>query len=195
VAAAIGGRPPAAFGVVVRDRSGRRVLASPTPRLELGGSPLRVSRRGPGSFGVLRASGVVRARGAVVRTRHRFTARSIRTSWTVRGRRGSVDALFPSWGRRARIVAVRADGSRVPVGHRVPLRGVGYLEVQSARAGYVVVPLRRAGVVARTIRTRRQSSAPNPGPTLALRFRGTRMAVRLTTMREREQLRLFASRP
>ena len=194
VAAAIGGGPPAAFGVVVRDRSGRRVLASQTPRLELGGSPLRVSRRGPGSFRVLRASGVVRSRGVLVRTRHLFTARSIRTSWTVRGRRGSVDALFPSWGRGARIVAVRDDGSRVRVG-RVPLRGVTRLEVQSARAGYIVVPQRRAGVVARTIRTRRQSSAPNPGPTLALRFRGKRMAVRLTTMRERAQPGLFASRP
>ncbi len=89
---------------------------------------------------------------------------------------------------------MRDDGSRVRVG-RVPLRGVTRLEVQSARAGYIVVPQRRAGVVARTIRTRRQSSAPNPGPTLALRFRGKRMAVRLTTMRERAQPGLFASRP
>jgi hypothetical protein len=66
------------------------------------------------------------------------------------------DVLFPSWGRRASIVAVRRDGSRVRVTRRrVPLRDVACLRVQSERAGYVVVPLRRAGVVARTIPTAR----------------------------------------
>jgi hypothetical protein len=44
----------------------------------------------------------------------------------------------------------------------------------------VVMPLRRAGATARTLTVRPQSSAPEPGPTLALRFRRARMAVRLT---------------
>jgi hypothetical protein len=180
VAAGIGGRPPAAFGMVVRDRSGRRVLATQTPRREFGGSPLRVSARGAGSFQVLRASGVVRSGGVVARTRHRFTARFVETRWTVRGPRETVDVLFPSWGRGARIVAVRRDGSRRTVRRPMPLRRVAYLHVQSERSGYVAVPLRRAGVVARALLTRPQSSAPRPGPTLALRVRGSRFAVRLS---------------
>jgi hypothetical protein len=202
VAAGIGGRPPAAFGLVVRDHSGRRVLATQVPRDGLGSPPLRVARRShTGSFRVLRVSGVVRAGGLVARTRHRFTAPTVESRWTVRGRRRSVDVLFPSWGRRARIAAVRRDGSSVTVGRRrVPLRDVVYLRVRSARSGYVVVPLRRAGVTARTLPTRRQSSAPNSGPTLALRLRRDRMAVRLrpstvATPARRCALMEFASRP
>jgi len=183
VAAGIGGRPPAAFGVVVRDASGRRKLATQVARGELGAPPLRLARRSnTGAFRVLRVSGTARSGRLLARTRHRFTARYVETRWTVRGagRRDAIDVLFPSWGRRARIVAVHEDGSRTSVRRRrVPLADVAYLHVRSARAGYVVVPLRRAGVVARALRTRRQTSAPDPGPTLALRLRRPRMAVRL----------------
>jgi hypothetical protein len=45
---------------------------------------------------------------------------------------------------------------------------------------HAVAALRRAAVVARALRTRPQSSAPRPGPTLALRVRGSRFAVRLS---------------
>ena len=180
VAAGIGGRPPASFGLVVRDRSGRRLLATQLARGELGAPGLRVRGRS-GSFRVLRAQGFARSGGVTARVRHRFSAGSIETHWTVSGRRGSSDVLFPSWGRRARVVAVRRDGSRTTVRRRpLALRHIAFLEVRSRRAGYVVVPLRRAGVTARTLPVRPQSSAPQPGPTLALRFRRARMAVRLS---------------
>ena len=178
VAAGIGGRPPASFGLVARDRSGRRVLATQLPRRELGGTPLR-ARHGAGSFRELRASGTVSSSGVLARTRHRFTARYVQTRWTVR-RAHTADVLFPSWGRRARLLAVRDDGSRVAIGRRrVSLAGVAYLRVVSARSGYVVVPRRTAGVTARALRVRRQSSAPRPGATLALRLAHGGIAVRL----------------
>jgi hypothetical protein len=49
VAANIGGRPPAAFGLVVHDRGGRRVLATQRPRIRLGGRPLRLTRAPAGA--------------------------------------------------------------------------------------------------------------------------------------------------
>jgi hypothetical protein len=198
VAAGIGGRPPAAFGVVVRDRSGRRRLASQLARRELGGRPLRVTgvRGTAGSFRSLRAAGVVRSAGLVARTRHRFRAGFIETRWTVRGARDgdTVEVLFPSWGgRHARVVAVGVDGSRTVLGRRA-LTGVAYLHVQSARSGYVVVVRRPAGVRARTRRARRQSSAPHPGPTLALRPAGARLAVRLAPARGATEAEAVAAR-
>lgn len=198
VAAGIGGRPPASFGLVVRDRSGRRVLATQLPRRELGGAaPLRVTGgAGAGSFRELRASGSVRASGLVSRTRHRFTARFVETRWTVRGARGhTVDALFPSWGRGARLVAVRSDGSRVVIRRRrTPIARVAYLRVLSARSGYVVVPRRTTGVTARALRTRRQSSAPHAGPTLALRLARKRFAVRLAPAADAAEAAAVAAR-
>jgi hypothetical protein len=116
--------------------------------------------------------------------RARRTAHAIESRWRMRGAR-RWNVLFPS-GCLARIVAVRRDGSPVQVGRRVPVRDVACLRVDSERAGYVVVPLRRAGVVARTIRTRRQPSAPMRDRRFALRVRGPRIAVRL---------RLFACLP
>jgi hypothetical protein len=56
-------------------------------------------------------------------------------------------------------------------GHGLPLAGVDHLEVRSTRSGYVVRPLAHpAGAWVRTLRPAAQSSAPNPGPTLAIRI-------------------------
>jgi hypothetical protein len=168
------------------------VLVTQRPRRRLGGRPLRVSGGSAGSFRTLRATGTVRAAGIVARTRHRFRARFIETSWRVRGAAHTIDALFPSWGRRrTRIVAVREDGGRVVLGRR-PYADIAYLHVMSARSGYVVVPSRR--VSARTLRTRRQSSAPLPGPTLALRPTGRRLAVRLAPARGAAEAAAVAAR-
>ena len=182
VAANVGGRPPASFGLVVRDRAGRRVLVTQRPRTRLGGRPLRLTRAPggvgasvasrrvfAGSFSDLRATGTVRAGSIRARTRHRFTARWIETRWSVRGAAGhSADVLFPSWGRGATVVAVRRDGSRFAVrSRRVSLDGVVRLCVSS---GYRVTPLTvPAGATARLLTVRRQSSDPRPGPTLAIR--------------------------
>jgi hypothetical protein len=184
VAANVGGRPPAAFGLVVRDHAGHRMLSTQLPRHELGGRPLRLTRapagvgaspaaRGAfaGSFHDLRATGTASAGSVFVRVRHRFTARFLDTRWSVRGASGhSAEVLFPSWGRRATVLAVRRDG-RTSVVHRrrIPLRAIDHFLVRSARSGYVITPLRRPrGASVRTRRPARQSSDPHPGPTLAV---------------------------
>ena len=100
--------------------------------------------------------------------------------------------LLPSWGGdSARVVAVLRDGSRVSVRSRaVALARVGHFEVISRRSGYAVEPLRRPpGAVARVMVPSRQSSAPDPGPTLAVElargasWRRASFAVRIVVTR------------
>src|SRR5215208_1880352 len=193
VAANIGGRAPSAFGLLVRDGAGHRLLSTQTPRTRVSRrvTPLRLTRAPAGrnatassaarrayagAFHDLRATGAVSRGGLHARTTHRFTARFIETRWSL-GRRGGgrrldVDVLFPSWGRDVQITAVMADGRQVDVGwERLPLRDVDYLWIRGRRAGYVVVPRgMRNGITARLMGTHRQSSNPHPGPTLALQL-------------------------
>jgi hypothetical protein len=192
VAAGIGGRAPAAFGLLVREPSGRRVFSSQTGRTHVDPSvtPIRLTRApaGTGASARTRPGKVfagpfrdLRARGTLTDgrfravTSHRFLPRSITTRWTLQRLRGrarlSAAVLMPSWGgERARVVAVLKDGSRVSVRARaVALARVARFEVVSRRSGYVAMPLRRpAGAVARVLVPSRQSSAPDPGPTLAV---------------------------
>jgi len=191
VAANIGGRGSAAFGVQVRDAAGRVVLASQEGRdhvdrqvtpLRLTSAPsgvgvrasTRARRAYAGSFHELRATGSVSTAAARVTAAHRFMARAIETRWTVtRTRAGaplSAAVTFPSWGRRARFVAVLRDGSRRRVGAEpVALRDVATFEASGPGSGYALVPLSRpAGAVARTVRPAAQSSAPAPGPSLRI---------------------------
>ena len=207
VAANIGGRAPAAFGILVRDPHGRRIFASQTPRgRTVAATPLRLTRapigtaataRTPrgrafaGPFSDLRATGTTRTRRLRVTTSHRFSASAIETRWRVARLRGTArlraDALLPSWGRDARIVAVRRDGSRVSLrAQPVTLGSVARFEVISERSGYVAIPLSRpAGAVARLLAPSRQSSNPDPGPTIAVeiasgaRWRNSAFAVRI----------------
>ncbi|MDA0180387.1 hypothetical protein OJ997_08780 [Solirubrobacter phytolaccae] len=195
VAANVGGRPPASFGLMVRDVAGRRVAASQVGRSRVvpGVRPLTllkaprgvgavssasVGRAYAGAFTDLRATGAVSARGLLMRVTHRFTRDFIQTAWTATRRSGSArytaDVLFPSYGgKAARIVAVLRDGSSVAVGSKlVPLASVKYLWVRSERSGYVVVPVgtRPAGAGVHTIRAAAQSSDPRPGPTAAIQI-------------------------
>ena len=213
VAAGVGGRPPAAFGLLVRDISGRRLLATQSgagrrtdPRV----TPLRLTRAPAGvaataatrsrrayagPFRDLRATGVVRGASFAARASHRFTAGWIESSWIARRRAGrarvSTDALFPSWGARGRPVAVLTDGRRVGVGaRRRSLAGVAYFEIDSVHSGYVVVPLRAPrGATFHALATSPQGSAPTPGRTLAVqiarasRAAGVGFAVRLAPAR------------
>ena len=190
-AGGIGGVAPASFGVMVRDIAGRRIMSSQVGRAAVSRSipPLRLVRapRGvgarassasrssyAGAFRTLQAVGTARAGGISTTTRHTFTARTITTRWTVRGgsRRGSVDVLFPSWGRRATVTAVLRDGTRMRVGStRIALSRIGSFEIRSRDAAYTVVPVSRpAGATAHLIATRRQSSAPDPGPSLGIQL-------------------------
>ncbi len=191
----IGGRPPASFGLMVRDVAGKRVTASQVgrSRVEPGVRPLTllkapsgagavssaaVGRAYAGAFSDLRATGAMSARGLLMRVTHRFTRDWIQTSWTATRRSGNsrytADVLFPSWGGRdARVTAVLRDGSRVTVGTKlVPLASVQYLWVQSERSGYIVVPAgtRPAGAGVHAMRVAAQSSDPRPGPTAAIQI-------------------------
>jgi hypothetical protein len=212
VAANVGGRAPAAFGLLVRQPGGRYVFASQTARSRVDPSvtPLRLTRAPSGTgasartrpgkvfagpFHDLRARGVYTAGRFRAVTSHRFTPTSIETHWQLDRLRGRARlealALLPSWGQGARVVAVLRDGSRVSVRARaVALARVGHFEVISRRSGYTVEPLRRPpGAIARVMIPSRQSSDPNPGPTLAVElargasWRRVRFAVRIRVTR------------
>jgi hypothetical protein len=215
VAANVGGRAPAAFGMRVQDASGRQVLSSQVGRSKVsrGVTPLRLTKAPVGAgataaaavghafagpFTDLRATGTVSTSTLAERTSHRFTPRFIDESWSLQRTRGSAhltaSVLFPSWGSRsARVVAVLKDGSRVSVASRaVSLARVDHFQVVSEHSGYVIVPRSRpAGAVARVLNPSRQSSDPDPGPTLAVElarksssFRSVGFAARIATADE-----------
>ena len=227
VVANVGGRPLASFGVLVRDASAREVLFSqrgrdrlPTrPPLEILASPrgrVHVAKPYPrrpygGSFETVIARGRSHSSAASVETVHRFKPAHIETRWKVeprhRRRRLTVDVLFPSWGRAARIEAVLANGARVLLAakggpsRRVRMRDVAYFYVAGEESGYVIVPKERPGRgTAHVLHPKRQSSAPRPGPTLAIqvvrhgRFRRTGLAVRIAPAASAEQAAKAAGR-
>ena len=193
VAAGIGGRPPASFGVVARGPG--RVVASQRgwPRGSLRRPPLRLleaprgavarpeaypARPYAGAFRRLEAEVVTRDRALTIITRHRFRADHIETRWTIEPRRRargrwSLEVLFPSTGSEATITA---NGRPLD-----ELGDVRWLHVASAESGYVIVPLDPVARV-RLIQPAPQDSAPDPGPTLAIalgRLRPLRFAVRI----------------
>ena len=190
IAATLGARVPATFGIVARNRRGRIRLATARPASSRAGRPLRLLRapRGVGSagsklrpfagpFDVLRVTGRRAAAGVEARSTYSFRRNSIIGEWTVRAttsRRRSAEALFPSTGgERAAVWAMMRDGQAVRVTEPRPLRGVAAFYVQSERSGYVVEPIDRIkGATASLIQPRRQPSAPDPGPTLSVRLTG-----------------------
>ena len=99
VAANIGGRPPASFGLLVRDVGGRRVTASQVGRARVvpGVRPLRLTKapRGAGAVSSVPSAAPTparsatcgrpaprAARGLLLRVTHRFTRDWIQTTWT-----------------------------------------------------------------------------------------------------------------
>jgi hypothetical protein len=190
----VGGRPPAAFGVVLRRPGRGRVLATQgaqrDARVHLVRSPhgrVTRTRRLPaspdaGPFGALEAVGRVAGGGSEVTVRHRFTAAFIESTWTVaRGRRRLLaEALFPSWGgTAASVTAVLADGSRLelPAAGAVHASAVRYFHLAGPRGGYVLVLAGGGRAAAR--RVARQPSAPRPGPTLAVAMPGRELRARI----------------
>jgi hypothetical protein len=187
IAATLGARVPASFGIVARNRNGRIRLATARPasrRAER--PPLRLLRapRGVGSagsnlrpfagaFDVLRVTGRRAAGGVDARSTYTFRRNSIIGEWTVRAttrRRRNAEALFPSTGgERAAVWALLRNGQAVPVTGPRPVMGVAAFWVQSERSGYVVEPVDRVkGATASIIQPNRQPSAPDPGPTLSV---------------------------
>jgi hypothetical protein len=179
----IGGRPPASFGLLVRDVSGRRLFASQLHdqgRVWLTRAPegVRASasawtgRAYAGPFRDLRAAGIARGRDWVARVSHRFTAAFVETAWSLKGPRGggrrTIDVLFPTGSHDAKIVAELRNGGERKVGTvRFALRDVARFRV----GGYVVVPRSHPrGAMVHVLSPGPQSSAPDPGPTLAIQL-------------------------
>ena len=182
VAASIGGRPYASFGVVVTDHaSGHRTetqrgrlrpdFDDPPLRLTRAPRGTRPTRRYPrhayaGPFQTLDAEGWTTGPTVRVRSRHRFKAAHIESTWSLlpraRSGRHSAHLLFPSWGGRATVTVVGRDGSRRELRKgRVDLARVAWFELMGPAGGYVVVPRapRRAHACTSCIRLRR---APRP---------------------------------
>jgi hypothetical protein len=206
----VGGRPLASFGVLVRNAAANEVLLSqrarnhapPKPPVELLVSPDGpVHRAKPyprrpygGAFKTIVARGRTQSSEVAVETVHRFRPTYIETRWKIAPRRRgrlTVDVLFPSWGRAAQIEAVLRNGARVTLAskgaraRRVRMRDVAYFYLAGEESGYVVVPTGPARGTAHIVHPKRQSSAPRPGPTLAVqvvrhaRFRRTGLKVRI----------------
>jgi hypothetical protein len=215
VAAGIGGRPPASFGVVARSHATGRVVASQRgrPRGSLRRPPLRLleAPRGAvphpkayprrpyaGPFRTVEAVAVTRDDGVAITTRHRFRPDHVETHWTIEPRRKargrwSVDVLFPSTGDDAAVFALLAGGRRERLGTGDRRLGdVRWLHVAGEDTGYVIVPLDRPAARLRLLRPEPQDSAPDPGPTLAVallaraRLRPLRFAVRIAPARAGE---------
>ena len=187
VAANVGGTPPAAFGLIVRDAGGRRLLATQralTPgsralrltRAPSGAGATRAGRAYAGPFADLRATGTVRAGGLAATVTHRFTPGDIRTGWRLRravnGREVAAEVRFPSWGGdRASIIAVARDGRRTPVATATPVRDVRRFEVRSAEGGYRIEAIAAPpGATAELAHPAPQDSNPLPGPSLVIRL-------------------------
>jgi hypothetical protein len=187
-----GGRPPAAFGVLVsRVEGGGRVLASQTgrhsdparPPLTLTRSPRgRVTRQkrlathpDAGPFGRLDEVGTISSGGVTVRTAHRFRRNTIATRWTVKRRGGKgrhrVRVMFPTSGRRSVVIEARLrDGRTVGVTGvvRPRLRDVRSFRLRSAYGSYVVQLVGRPEGRVDVLGRRYERANPRGGPTLAL---------------------------
>jgi hypothetical protein len=191
VAATIGGRPPASFGVVVHDRRTGHETATQRgrPHPSLQHQPLRLTKAPYGvgehlapypwhayarAFSTLEAVGSTTGPGVTIHTRHRFKADHVQTSWRVlpvSERDGfDVRVLFPSTGSDVKVTVTLRDGRRVRLSgsHELRLRDIAWLHIGGRECGYVVVP---AGSPlpghARILHPHHQSTAPHAGPTVA----------------------------
>jgi hypothetical protein len=210
----------------VRDRSSKEIATSQRPRslaplhqpITLLSSPRgKVAAAEPyptrpyaGPFETLVAQGRTETREVVVETTHKFKPAHVETRWAVARRvrgRYTVDVLFPSWGKAARVEAVLRGGRRVTLAapkakrRKVSLKNVVYFYLAGEDTGYVVVPTgRRPRATAHILKPRAQSSAPRPGPTLAVqlahgrRFRRLGFAARIAPARDRRQAARVARR-
>jgi hypothetical protein len=160
----LGGRGPAAFGLVVRGPHGRMSTQGRTGVVSLNRAPR-------GVFNELQVSGRVSGADASITAVHRFGERFIETVWTIhRHGEAIVEAQFPT-DRGTRIEAILRDGTARRVGS-------GWMSTDDVErfelGAYSVVV---DGSRARALRVAPQSTSPQPGPTLVVRV-GTASRVR-----------------
>jgi hypothetical protein len=200
VAGGVGGRPPASFGLVVRNGSGKIVAAS--QRSYRDDSPLELlsprDSKPPyaGAFSTLRARGKTRRGGIQITTTHTFRATYVETRWDVAGAgKKAVEVLFPSWGKGAKVTAVSSSGQRATLDRSRSLGDIAWFHVQSEHSGYVVV-IRSggSGATALTRAVSAQSSAPEPGPTLAVRVKGPTVVARVAPAKDAAAAETIAAR-
>jgi hypothetical protein len=192
VAGSIGGVPPAAFGMVVRDVRGHTLVTTQRPQyggilgkpaLRLVSAPLGVHaspRSAPthafdGRFSVLRTFGPVRRGRQSASAAYTFRSRFIDATWAFRGRgraaARTVELDFPSWkgDGSAHVWAVEPGGVARELLSSRSAAGVRWFYVQSDESGYAVVPRSLpAAAAARVMQPAEQPSAPRPGPTLVV---------------------------
>ena len=155
VAANIGGRPPASFGLMVRDVAGRRVAASQVgrSRVDPGVRPLTLTKA-PRGAGAVSSAGRPRLRRTVqrpardrrddrprllLRVTHRFTRDFIQTRWDAT-RRSPATAATPRTrcsraraARRLGVVAVLRNGSAREGGHSPDPARLGHVPLRAQR--------------------------------------------------------------
>jgi hypothetical protein len=190
----LGGVPPEAMGVVVRDTSGKELLAT-SRSLHAGiGRPLSliVSPRGKvtrpraypikpyaGPFNRLEVVGSVRRGRLSITAHHTFTATSILSRWQIACAQASCDDRiilhFPTYGPEAAIDAVLRNGERVrlagPGAGAVPSVSAGEVArlVLGTQPGYSVeFSVIQAAAELKVVDADKQQTNPTPGPTLAI---------------------------
>lgn len=221
VAAGIGGRPPASFGVVVRNRRTGQRTETQRGRLhpDLSHPPLRLVRapRGAvahptayprrayaGPFERLEAAGSTHGPGVDIHTRHRFASDHIQTWWRILPLRSDaprdVSVLFPSTGEDVTVTATLGDGRELIAGTAaIPLADLSWLHIGGTECGYVVV-LRSQPLPGQLAleRPRPQASAPHAGLTVRFdlinnaRLRALTASVRLAPARDLATARTVA---
>ena len=198
VAANIGGRPPASFGLLVRDVGGQRVTASQVGRTRVirgvrpaaaDQGPERRRRRSrastsaaptPGPFSDLRATGTTRPAACSLRVSHRFTRDWIQTTWTATRRSRQRAATPPTCSSRAGAATAAPASSRCCATARAWRSARSRSSSprsptcgsRASTRGYVVVPASRPARRrrARHAPARRRARTPSPGPTLAIQI-------------------------
>jgi hypothetical protein len=190
----LGGVPPEAMGVVVRNSSGKELLATSRSQHAGVGRPLSLiaSPRGKvtrpraypvepyaGPFRRLEAVGSVRRGALSITAHHTFTATSILSRWQVTCAKAACDDRiilhFPTYGPEAAIDAVLRSGERVRLagpgtdtGRAVTAGEVARL-VLGTQPGYSVeLSVIQAAAELKVVDAHKQQTNPTPGPTLAI---------------------------
>jgi hypothetical protein len=191
----LGGVPPEAMGVVVRDDLGHELLATSRSLHAGKGRPLSLiaSPRGKvtrpraypvepyaGPFKHLEAVGSVHRGPVAITAHHTFTADSIVSRWRVACANQSCDdriiVHFPTYGANAAIDAVLVDGSRVRLaGPGAPADPPSLTAGEVARLvlgtqpGYSVqLTVIQSEAELKVVDSGKQDTNPTPGPTLAI---------------------------